>query len=269
MGTRAVLLAAAVATGCLDAPPASTAGACSSFSEWGDPVAVPGLSSILGTSPTVDAAASIIVWETGAPDNQLADGVRDGDGFAVSTSSMVAELNTIDPDRNPTLSDDGLTIWFTRDTQDQTLLFASHRDAVTEPFPPADQVQGLEMGIEGPDVWDEAKQMVFSVQVDDLDLAHARCEDVRTCTYEGLLPGLQQELDDVYPTIRSDGLEIIYFSRATDGMVSATRPGTSADFEPGGQLPFGGNDPELTADGTTLYFASDAVLYRSTRECIE
>jgi hypothetical protein len=269
---RGMLLAAAVAAGCLDAPPASTTGEpppCAAFGEWKDPLAVPGLSEVEGTSPTVDGDGHFLVWETPGPDNDLADAVGDAAMFELSADSLVAELNTIDPERNPTLAASGLTIWFTRDTQDATRLFASQRELDTDPFPPAVEVDGLEVAPEAPDVWDDGHEMFFSVLGDDFDLAHAACETERTCSYEGLLPGLEQGLDDLYPTIRSDGLELIYRSVSLDGLMTATRASAEDDFELGELLPFPGYDPELTADGRTLYFAIDGLLYLSTRSCSE
>lgn len=270
---RAVLLAAAVQLACLDAPPASTvkdaaAPACETFDEWKDPVPVPGLSAVQGVSPTVDAEADLLVWETTGPNNQLAAAVRDGEAFAVADETLVGELNTMEPERNPTLSADGLTIWFTRGTKDAPILFVSHRLLDSDPFPAPDEVS-LEVAPEGPDVWDGANEMFFSVQSADFDLARATCENVRSCTYQGLLPGLAEAMDDVYPTIRSDGLELIYYSESMVGMVRATRASARGDFQRGPALPFPGFDPDLTADGMTLYFAIDGMLYRTTRSCTE
>lgn len=269
---RAVLLAAAVHLACLDAPPASTvkdaaAPACETFDEWKDPVAVPGLSTVQGASPTVDAEADLIVWETTGPDNELGAAVGDGETFAVADESLVGELNTTEPERNPTLSADGLTIWFTRGTQDAPILFASHRGLENDPFPAADPVQGLEVGPEGPDVWDAANEMFFSVMGADFDLAYAACENARSCTYQGLLPGLDEAMNDVYPTVRSDGLELIYYSTSMSGMVSVTRDTARGDFARGVLLDFPGYDPDLTADGMTLYFVIDGQFYRTTRSC--
>jgi len=270
---RAVLLAAVVHLACLDAPPASTgkdaaAPMCETFGEWSDPLAVPGLSTVQGVSPTVDADAHLIVWETGGPDNELAAAVGDGETF-VANEGLVADLNTIDPERNPTLSADGLTIWFTRGTEDATMLFVSHRQLEGDPFPPADKVSGVDVGPEAPDVWDDANEMFFSVLGADFDLAYATCENLRTCTYQGLLPGLDQAMDDLYPTIRSDGLELIFHSSSMEGLVQATRASAGSDFELGELLAFPGYDPELTADGRTLYFAIDGQLYRTDRSCSE
>ncbi len=270
---RAVLLAAALATGCLDAPPISTTGdppvpACSKFAEWGDPIPVPGLESVPGASPSVDADATLLVWETSGPDNELEAALGDGESFEIH-DDLVADLNTVDPERNPTLSDDGLTIWFTRGTQDATVLFASHRIAAGDPFPPAIEVEGLVVGPEGPDIWDAEHELYFSVLNADFDLARASCEDVRTCTYLGILTELLQDLDDVYPTIRSDGLELIYYSASADGLLSATRSSMTDEFLPGEKLPLAGYDPELTGDARTLYLAIDELLYRASRDCSE
>jgi Tol biopolymer transport system component len=90
---------------------------------------------------------------------------------------------------------------------------------------------------------------------------------------------------DGYPTLSSDGLEIFFGSTRVGGSAlihRATRPSAADPFDapapvPELMPPAGGQtgDPELSADGRTIYFARDAPgepgagdLWAATRDCL-
>ena len=77
---------------------------------------------------------------------------------------------------------------------------------MSESFPPASQVD-LEAFLWAPDQWDQGGEIVFAVggPPNGLDLAHARCQQSGSCVDLGALVGLQTEMEESDPTIRSDG----------------------------------------------------------------
>jgi hypothetical protein len=97
-----------------------------------------------------------------------------------------------------------------------------------------------------------------------------------------LLPGLGGQLDDGYPCLRSDGLELFFESNRAPplALYRATRPSLDAPFRAPERMSFGPvidvakvGDCDLSADGRELVFVSDATvvggdfdLHLTTRE---
>lgn len=262
---------------CLEAPPGSGEPggdaapdgqpACERFSEW-ETVGRPILPDVeLAYGPTVSRDEQLLLYFTDDGTIGIAD--RAGDQFRPGDPALLAGVNSAMSDRNPTLSDDGLTVWFTRGTLDGTELFVSHRDGRGSPFPDAVPVSGLG-GVfpEGPDVWDPGGEVFYSVLVaSHHNIARATCASVDSCTQVELID-IGDQNHDWYPTIRGDGLELVYVNSVA-GMNVARRSLVSQSFEDVETLDVLGEDPELSWDGATLYFSSGGILTAVTRSCLQ
>jgi len=269
---RGVLWLAAVQLACLETPPGTGAGdasapICSEFTDWSDPVEVPELSSTYIASPALSGDGRLLVLES--MDDDFFAEVREGETFVAAPDSLLAAVNSADEERNPTLSADGLTIWFTRGVRFNAYMYVSRRAGPEDDFPLAQPVSGLEaLTVEGPDVRDEPLELFFSVAGDaQWELAHATCESFDSCTYLGTLHGLEADLDDMYPAIRRDGLEMFYNANSDNTLLAARRADSGDDFAVYDPLDFVGYDTELTSDGTTLYLNRGNTLNRAEREC--
>ena len=187
--------------------------------------------------------------------------------FALGDVALVSAINSAESERNPTLSADRLTVWFTRGPTDGTEVYVSHRDDRDEPFPFAMPVTGFEgLGAEGPDWWDTGGEMVYSVSTEgNHELFSATCAAIDSCT-PGELIDVGDAAHDWFPTIRGDGLELVY-KQDGGGLIAARRDSPEDPFENYDPLDFTGDDPELSPDGRTLYFALGEQLYVTTRRC--
>ncbi len=276
---RAVLLAASLATACLDAPP-DTDGAgpphggdaapiCAAFSDWGTPVEVPEMSETFLASPTLSGDGRLLVWET--QDDNLAAAYLDGGTATPVADSMLSAVNSADEERNPTLSADGLILWFSRGSNEDSHIYVSHRADPKDDFPIAEVVSGLEtMELDGADVWDGGRELFLSALVaGHWQLVRASCEapdNPERCSYLGPVAGLEAEPDIRFPSIRQDGLEI-FFNLVDNTMVAARRAGSEDDFAIYDPLDFTGFDLELSSDASTLYANRGNRLGRIERSC--
>jgi hypothetical protein len=262
------LLVAGLQLACLEAPPDAAGGgppACSSFGSWSDAASV--LPGAYAFGPTVTRNEQLLLYEAGDGEIGIAD--RLGEVFYDGDPLLLDGVNSGDDERNPTLSGDGLTVWFTRGSVEDTTLYVSHRDRLDQAFPPAAPVAGLEgLPVEGPDVWDGGLELVFSLaNPTDHDLFHATCSALDACSPAGGIP-VGDGQDDFYPTIRGDGLELIYM-KGDEIFISARRQTTAEPFEDDDPLEFNGADPELSPDGTSLYYSVGGDIKLTTRSCLD
>ena len=256
---------------CLDAPPGEAddlGPICQTFGEWSDPADVPGLETVEGASPTVSGDGSLIMWET--PEDALQTARWNGTRFEPLTDELTAEINTRASERNPTLSASGLTVWFTRGPTSDPTLYVSTRGSLDESFPVALPVSGIDMVFEGADVWDDGGQLFFSILVgEQWELASATCSAPDVCSYQGVLDTLATPLDEQYPSIRSDGLEMIYNDQSGNSLLAVERSTGSDEFFATEELRFQAYDPDLVADGSRMYMQLDNHLMVSTRSCLD
>jgi hypothetical protein len=264
----AVLLLAGLQLACLEAPPDAAGGgppACSRFGSWSDAISV--MPGAYAFGPTVTRDEQLMLYEAGGGEIGIAD--RLGDVFYDGDPSVLDGVNSEEDERNPTLSIDGLTVWFTRGSPEDTALYVSHRDRLDQAFPPATPVSGLEgLPVEGPDVWDGGLELVFSLaNPSDHDLFRATCSALDVCAAAGAISE-GDDGDEWYPTVRGDGLEIIYME-ADGSLVAAGRDTTEGSYEVDDPLEFDGVDPELSADGSSLYYSVGGDIKLTTRPCLD
>lgn len=187
------------------------------------------------------------------------------------TPTPVSELNSVETEQNPAISQDGLSIWFYSRREPLGIYFAQ-RPTRTEPFEEPELIP-ISKGSD-PDAFPIAP----SVDVDQLRMALSIGASTSRDLYEmvrpsltgswgvpALLLGVNSEHVDSTPFLVGEGREMLFHSgRSGSGdLFWAYRESPGLPFtqvEPLGEL----NDPaafeshpHLTSDGRWLYFGSD------------
>lgn len=195
--------------------------------------------------------------------------------------TLVAELDSSQDDRDPEITDDGLTIyWASKRLGNEDLFFAT-RAAITAPF--VDQGVLTIIGNAGtpnltPAVTPDDLTLLFGQNGVDIALA-TRPNRSAAFTFQRLVSEVNAPPTDLAPAISDDGLELFFDSYRTgpDVIYTARRASTSDPFgaptallalDPGG---LGAGSPELSSDGRTLYFdrydGTSIDIYAATRDC--
>lgn len=196
---------------------------------------------------------------------------------AAASGSPIAKLD----DRDPEISDDGLTIYWASTRQGSEDLFYATRSTVTAPF--------VDQGVLAITGNGAAINMTPAVTPDELarlygrggvDIAIATRPDRGSAfTFDRLVSEVNAPQSDVALALSDDGLELFFDSYRTgpDVIYRATRASTSEPFSaPTALLDLapGGLDtgsPELSADGRRLYFdhfdGTSIDIYVATRAC--
>lgn len=272
----------ALGTACLDAPPvsidpgaadaaggddgsAATDGAPCTGGDWGVPEKVAGLSGVLVAAPTVSGDGQLLIYDAG-PD--LAVATWDGETFVPGGGALVAALSSSDDEDGPSLAKDGLTLWFLRE--------GFLRVAVRTPgddFADDQPVSGVaEIEMLGPEMLeDETGLSLFysptgdSPDPDTIFLGH--CSDATTCAVPAQVAELDESGNERFPTLSSDGSEIIFRSSAVPGLVLYRRAGPDQPFEQRSQVGVDAVHPELAQGDTTLLLVIDDELHMMKRDC--
>ena len=272
----------ALGTACLDAPPvsidpgaadaargddgaAATDGAPCTGSDWSLPEEVLGLSGVLVSAPTVSGDGELLIYDAG-PD--LAVATWNGTTYVPGGGALVGALNSADDENGPSLSKDGLTLWFLR----EDLLRVAVRTAGSD-FTDDQPVAGVEeTEMLGPEMLeDETGLSLFysptgdSPDPDTIFLSH--CSDATTCAVPTQVAELNESGNERFPTLSGDGKEIIFRSSGVPGLVTYRRPAPDEPFEQRSQIGVDAVHPELAFDDTTLFVVIDDELHTMTRDC--
>lgn len=277
---RVVGALAALHLACLDAPPASldpagpdaaAAGdgapaidAATCAGPWGPPAPVAEFAGVPVHAPTVSGDGALMIYDAGV---DLAVATRAGDTFVRGPDRIVTALNSAGGENGPTLSADGLTLWFLRDS----LLRVATREAGGD-FTEDRAVVGFEdLEIVGPEVaeTDDGLEIYFSLADAAQDTIYrAACDEVASCQPYAAVTELDESGQERFPTLGRDGREIVFRSSAVPGLVSYRRPVVGQAFDARADLAVDGFHPELAFDDTTLLFIVGAdELYVMSREC--
>ena len=270
----------ALGTACLDSPPAlvdpdivadaargddgtAADGASCAGGAWSAPVKVAGLSGVLVSAPTVSDDGKLLIYDAG-PD--LAVATWNGETYVPAPSGLVAALGSGADEDGPSLSKDGLTLWFLR----AGLLRVAVRTAGND-FADDQPVAGLaETAMLGPEMLEEEAGLSLfyspSGEVPD-SIFQAPCSDATACSSATQVEELDEAGNERFPTLSSDGGEIIFRSSVVPGLVSYRRAGPGEPFEQRGQVGVDALHPELALGDTTLFVVIDDELYTLTRAC--
>ncbi|HSD86938.1 MAG TPA: hypothetical protein VLB44_05465 [Kofleriaceae bacterium] len=194
--------------------------------------------------------------------------------------TRIIELDDAADDKDPAISADGLTIYFTSDRGVPQNIYVASRATLADPF----VVQGV-LAITGAPATPRAAPALTGDEltmfyVDGIDLAVAtRPTTSSPFAFDRLLTELNAPQTDGDPTITADGLELFFDSTRTGqaAVFRATRADTSSAFSPPVEMPelvppgsLSTGQPGIRADGRTLYMFGDTGqidLYVATRTC--
>lgn len=186
------------------------------------------------------------------------------------TVELAEKLNSADNDDTPAVSNDGLRMWFFRNSAQQTGIWMSERASRSDPWGDPSYVEALNPGHEG-----GTQAMNAHVDLPELrvvvglngpetqgwDLAIAsreRPEDAWGAFAP--LDELNDEGEQLAPFLFDDGRQLLF--RSGDDLFWARRQSTDEPFgepEPLDELNDPAareNDPYLSPDGSTLFFSS-------------
>ena len=197
------------------------------------------------------------------------------------TPSHSTEIDSAADDRDPEISDSGLTVYWGSTRMGGENLFYATRSLVTQPF--VDQgvlaITGNSLAINNaPAVTPDELTLLFSQGGLEIALA-TRPSGAVPFTFDRLVSEVNSAPTDSAPMMSNDGLELFFDSYRTgpDVIYTAQRASTSDPFSAPTALTeldppaLGAGSPELSADGRTLYFdRTDAVsidIYVATRDC--
>ncbi|XXX82730.1 hypothetical protein WMF30_18380 [Sorangium sp. So ce134] len=210
-----------------------------------------------------ERGASQDIWVSRRPDL--------GSPWDTPTLELEETLNTPNSEDTPAISNDGLRIWFFRESEEQTGIWMSERASRSDPWGDPFYVDALNPGRE-----DGAQAMNVHVDLPELravvglngpetqgwDLAIASRESPED-DWGPFAPisELNGEGDQLAPFLFDEGRQILF--RSGDDLFWARRPGTNDAFEAPEALDelndpeARENDPYLSPDGSILFFSSE------------
>ncbi len=167
-----------------------------------------------------------------------------------------------DHDTAPSLTGDGLRLVFSSDRAGSPEAWEMTRPTLNEPFAAPRNLLGLgALGSQTLDISFDGKTLYF---VADGNNTMAASRPDFTSPF-GAATLIAEGTN--WPSISSDGLEI-FFNTATGSVERRARSSTVAPFSATGQLIFDqADDPDLTADGSTLIVGRNRTLAIVTRSC--
>jgi hypothetical protein len=178
----------------------------------------------------------------------------------------VAEVDGTNEESEPTISPSGLDLYFVAQGSSQVRL---HRDTIGGPWTQAT----YDLPATGPFDFGGADRFVAGSTRDPFNVGSEIVEFTKPAATwtQGTSFGAIGEADTA-PTLRRDGLEVLYehLFTGTYETQRATRSTTSMPFtidQPPVVIGFPKlGDPELSADGTDLYFTADMKIYVTHRD---
>jgi Tol biopolymer transport system component len=268
-----------------DAKPADAGGPCT-FGPWGAPKRLAGVGSNANEwGPALSADKLTLYFEserTGIGDLYRATRATTADEFGAVTALTQLNGNS-SSERDPELSADGLTLYFTSDRNGQPQLFRATRTSPTAEFGTPTKVNELaNVALAGPALRFDGGELFYSDWL-QTTLIHATY-----MTGQGFVPNGNINILDVgfanaQPSLSADGLTLYYQHMegafSTCEIYMATRPNLTSPF--GTPVPVAAladskdtGNPEISKDGTTIVFASardggagGTDLYMAERAC--
>lgn len=245
------------------------ADAATTFGPWMTPTEVPTMSSAsMDFGPTFSPdTTEVYLSQRITGDADIYRYKRSSSTTAFSAGVAVAELNiAVSEEGEPSLSDDGLTIYFNRYTPNQ--IFTSTRSsAQTTDWSTPVLAETLHPNLAGFHSADFAGDLRMVVTKDGMIW-----EATRASPTDPWGAPISLGITGNVPCMRRDGLELLHEGATTiNGMPSLaifrhTRASVTEAFGPPEQLSFGAldvagvGDPELSHDGRTLIFSAEEVL---------
>jgi Tol biopolymer transport system component len=208
------------------------------------------------------------------------------------TPMPVTEVDTPDEEDDPTLTGDGLTLLFVRNTATTSMIYETQRASTTDAFdPPTAHTELGALFETGTFLSEDGLRLVFgSIRGDigGIDLYETQ-RTARMAVFDApvLLATPSSTSNDRATTLSHDGLELFFASDRAGGpggfdVYTATRTAIGQPFGPATLVmslssPMDDVGLRLTPDGQTMYFNYDTIVagggnadfYIATRTCLD
>jgi len=243
------------------------------FSPWGSPVPLAELNSVaedFSSSLSTDGLTVVFTSDRLSGGNDLFQAMRTGLDVPFAPPEPLTAINTAGAEQAPSISLDGLTLYYARDSRLQRATRTSQTAQFTNPVSVAELANVMLLAVEITAAGDE--------------LFFTRNGGVERATYQGGVftpTGPVAELNagsTCCTTFTHDGLTVYIASdrAGTLDIYSSSRAAVGAPFsvpvrEPALSSSATEDDPDLSDDGTTMIVASDrngtTDLFAWTRTC--
>jgi Tol biopolymer transport system component len=284
---RAALLILLAACGRLGFDEVESVTPCTAWDVFGAPRAVTELNTgAVDWAPSLAADERTLYFSSNRSGNQeLYRATRDDVGDAWSAPELLVELAAAgDLEEDPSISRDGTELFWGK-----AGIVVSRLDAASGRFGPGEVVIASGPGLidpQGAELSDDGRSLYFNAQATpgrDALFVAARASAADPFAAPASLAYVDPDGVAGWPTLTADELDLVFSSdRAGDrDLWIARRASRTATFAAPVALtelnaPGEDWDPELSADGATIYFASDrgnaagsTDLYVAERDCLE
>jgi Tol biopolymer transport system component len=197
---------------------------------------------------------------------------------AFGSVTALAALNTPGEERDPTLSSDGMTLYFTRERR----LYKATRSSPAGAFGSPQQVSELaNTGVLGASLSADGSELFFSDYL-EMSVLRATYSPSTGFILDGTVAALDNGFSSTSPSLSGDGLSL-YFQYepdvlSTPGVYVAHRSDRTKAFgppQPLAELDLADGvegEPEISKDGTTIVFVANRGpggfdLYMADRSC--
>ncbi len=267
------------------APDATSSGPCT-LGPWQAPHRLAALATTLDErAPALSADKRTLFFESnraGSRDLYVATRTSLEEDFG--PPAELDATSSFADDRDPTLSDDGDTLYFTSDRDGPPVLYRAIRSSASEAFGAATQVSELAtVWLAGPALSATGAELFYSDTTETV---------VIRATYTALTGFVPDGSETTLlaapvgsPSVSGDGLWLFYHHKtsliAPYAIYVAHRTSTTAEFGPSMAVSelvapsSNTTDPEISKDGKTIVFASDRPggagmfdLYIAERDCL-
>jgi len=287
-----VLLAATIGCGRLRFDPvrvdAGESDAGCALGSFGPPVRIASLASSFddyGPSLSADGLAIYFQHDLAPSTSDPLVAIRPDQGSAFGAPSPLTAIDGSGRDSELSISQDGLALYFESNRDGNPAIFEITRptDPGTWSAPRHLTVLDVVTGNGGPDISADGLSIVFDDEEVESRLWIATRADATSDAWSvAQLPDFVPGVDEGYPCLSPDGLELFFTVRGATGVDLdiwvARRESTASPFTtavPVAELTtdFGESDPDLAYDGRQLFFSSNRApsdgwdLWMAERDC--
>lgn len=272
--------------GTIDGAPSDAGAACATFGPWDAPVAIAQVNSNTneyGPALTPDGLTLLFTSERsgGAGKYDLYQASRASRTAPFSAPRNLTALNTAATEDGPTVTADGLTLYFCRSTGTSCQLYRATRPDRFADFADPQPVASMPNAW-GPAVSRDGTELFYTTMSGNVgDLARATVSGT-TITIDGPVTELNDSGHQGFATLSADGLTILFEgdSGSRVAIYGASRPAIGAPFTNVALYSVGEAssddfaDPDLSNSDRTLVFGRDANdgngfdLYITNRSCL-
>ncbi|MGE0872020.1 MAG: TolB family protein [Kofleriaceae bacterium] len=245
---------------------------------WTAPVRVAELSSTEADySPAISAdGLSLMLQSEREGLEGLYEARRQSTADPFDPPELCAQISSPSTDSHPTISSDGLTLYFLSDRGGEFQLYVATRPTRSSELANPQLVASTAgFSLTGPSLSGDGTELFVTVTFASADLGHITGLDQPEATLD-LISELNTAGTDGFPSISGDGLALFWEGNGGNDIMTADRPDRMSPFGPSRIVTelmsnaYDG-DPELSKDGRTIWFVSDREgnpdIFMATRDC--